>query len=144
MATSVGPGTVLTTARAARSDPTACGQESPGTRTRVGAGAGDVGDRAGGAEKRELPGGQRRERGANGVVVDQARQHDPEHEHEETDEHERATHDRPPARRRLGRRPDRRARGRPCGCCVRHDARTIGRPHPLRLRKTGQKGIALS
>ena len=36
VATSVGPGTVLTTARAARSDPTACGQESPGTRTRVG------------------------------------------------------------------------------------------------------------
>ena len=30
VATSVGPGTVLTTARAARSDPTACGHESPG------------------------------------------------------------------------------------------------------------------
>ena len=36
VAMSVGPGTVLTTPRAARSDPTACGQESPGTRTRVG------------------------------------------------------------------------------------------------------------
>ena len=36
VAMSVGPGTVLTTARAARSDPTACGQDSPGTRTRVG------------------------------------------------------------------------------------------------------------
>ena len=66
------------------------------------AGAGDVGDRAGGREQRQLPGRQRHERGANGVVVDQSRQHDHEHEPEETGEHERATHDRSTARRRLG------------------------------------------
>ena len=37
VATSVGPGIVLTTARPARSAPMACGQDSPGTRMRLGA-----------------------------------------------------------------------------------------------------------
>ncbi len=69
--------------------------------------------------------GQRRERGPSAVLVDQSRQHDPEHEHEDTDEHERATHDRSTARCRLDGRPDGRARDRTYWCCVGHQARTM-------------------
>ena len=57
----------------------------------VGASTGDVGDSGNGAQNRELHEVQRSECGANGVVVDQSRQDDPEHEHKDTDEHERAT-----------------------------------------------------
>ena len=69
--------------------------------------------------------GQRRERGPSAVLVDQSRQHDPEHEHEDTDEHERATHDRSTARCRLDGRPDGRARDRTYWCCIGHQARTM-------------------
>ena len=72
VATSVGPGTVLTT-RAQRGQirPRAAREprhEDPGR-----AGAGDVGDRAGSAQKRDLRGGQPRERGPDRVVIDHAR-----------------------------------------------------------------------
>ena len=122
VAMSVGPGTVLTTAgrpgpirpRAARR-----ARHEDSGRAR----AGDPGDALMTPRSASCPAVSaraRRERRRSRPVA-AAR---PEHDREDTDEHQRATRDRPTPRRRLSRRPDRRARDRPFWCCVRHHART--------------------
>ena len=99
VAMSVGPGIVLTTARAARSAPTARRQPRAGMRMRVGPRVGDVADGGRDDQNRKLRRRQGRQGRPDRVVVDDVRQ-DADEDHNDDTEEER---ERPMIERRLGR-----------------------------------------